>query len=152
LRIILSLISVCVFAAAVEAQSLRSNLSREGAPARKARAAAPGSRYAKVELSDVAGKDAAGDKAPRSGRLISVMAEVLAYDARLAKLELFDARSRSVVSVSLAQVGRAERRALAARPATDVTVYGQVAVREDGQPVIVAHKLELIEADVTVNR
>jgi hypothetical protein len=25
-------------------------------------------------------------------------------------------------------------------------------VREDGQPVIVAHKLELIEADVTVNR
>jgi hypothetical protein len=138
LKIILSLVSVCLAATALQAQTISSHPAREAAPARKARPAATGSRYAKVELSEVAGQ-----KDARRGRLVSVMAEVLSYDARLEKLELFDARSRSVVSVSLAQVGQAERRGLAKQPATDVTVYGRVALR-DGQPVIVAHKLDLV--------
>jgi hypothetical protein len=138
LKVILSLVSVCLAATALQAQTSRPHSAREAAPARKVRPAATGSRYAKIELAEVAGQ-----KDARGGRLVSVMAEVLSYDARLEKLELFDARSRAVVSVSLAQVGQAERRGLAKQPATDVTVYGRVALRE-GQPMIVAHKLDLV--------
>lgn len=138
MKLIRSLVPVCLLTATLQAQSLRSSLNPDTTPVRRTRATANRSQYAKVELSEVA---APGD--PQQGRLVSVLAEVLSYDARLNQLELFDARSRKVVRVSLAQVGRLQRLALAAQPATDVTVYGKVGT-QNGQPLIVAHRLELV--------
>lgn len=138
MKIIHTLVPVCLLATTLQAQAPRMQFNRETVPVRKARVAASAARYAKVELSDVVGR-----KERRDGQLVSVMAEVLAYDARLNTLELYDARSRAVVNVSLAQVSRATRQALAVRPATDVTVYGKVTTQQ-GRPVIVAHKLELV--------
>lgn len=134
----LSLVILCLFAATAPAQNFRNQLNREAAPVKKSRPNSSRSQYKKVEISDLVSQ-----KDSQNGQLVTVMAEVLSYDAKLQKLELFDTRSKKAVKVSLSQVNYAQRQSLAKQPATDVTVYGKVASR-DGQPMIVAHKLELI--------
>ncbi|HYE73689.1 MAG TPA: hypothetical protein VEF04_10170 [Blastocatellia bacterium] len=134
----LSLVILCLLTATVSAQNFRTQFNRETTTVKKARSSSSRTQYKKIELSDLVRQ-----QETQNGQLVSVMAEVLSYDAKLQKLELFDARSKKVVNVSLSQVNASQRQSLAKQPATDVTVYGKVSSRS-GQPVIVAHKLELI--------
>jgi len=138
LKSFLSLVILCLLTATVSAQNFRTQFNRETTTVKKARSSSSRTQYKKIELSDLVRQ-----QETQNGQLVSVMAEVLSYDAKLQKLELFDARSKKVVNVSLSQVNASQRQSLAKQPATDVTVYGKVSSRS-GQPVIVAHKLELI--------
>ena len=72
--------------------------------------------------------DFASDPARFAGRTVEVQARVVAINADGQSLELYDSPSRTRISVQLAQLPKAERKALIRSDVREVLVRGQVSM------------------------
>src|SRR5215470_6278698 len=72
--------------------------------------------------------DVAGDPDSFAGRSVEVQARVVAISADSKSLELFDSPSHTRISVQLAQLPRAERKALLHSDVREVLVRGRVSM------------------------
>ena len=80
------------------------------------------------------------------GRLVEVTAEVVSVNADSKALHLFDARSKTLIVVSLSQLKSEERRALILNPVHRLSVSGRAEMR-DGRLVIDAHSVDAHVSD-----
>lgn len=72
--------------------------------------------------------DYASDPDRFAGRTVELQARVIAINADGQSLELYDSPSRTRISVQLAQLSKAERRALIRSDVREVLVRGQVSM------------------------
>jgi hypothetical protein len=72
--------------------------------------------------------DFASDPDRFAGRIVEVQARVVAINADGQSLELYDSPSRTRISVHLAQLPKAERKALIRSDVREVLVRGQVSM------------------------
>jgi len=98
-------------------------------------------QYREVNLSDVL-RNPAG----YSGQRVTLTAEILSLSANSKSIDLYDGLSRTMVSVSLASIKKAERRALLQAPVYRISVSGLVSL-DRGQVVIEAERVEARIAD-----
>jgi hypothetical protein len=80
------------------------------------------------------------------GRLVEVTADVIAISADGKSLELFDSRSRMMITVTLTQLQKSQRRALMHSPVRCLVVYGQAMVLGN-QLTIDAHRFEALPVE-----
>lgn len=91
--------------------------------------------YAQVELQEFANR-----AAEYEGRRVAITADVFSVSADARTLNVFDARSKALVGVSLAQLSKSRRQTLINEPVTRVSVYGRVELK-NGQAVIKADQV-----------
>ena len=96
---------------------------------------AAGKDYAQLNWQDLVNYPA-----DYEGRRVLITAEVVAVSADYKALDVFDARSKALIGVSLRQLSKAQRRALIVEPVRQVAVYGRVEIKR-GQAVIKADKV-----------
>jgi hypothetical protein len=82
-----------------------------------------------------------------TGQLVQVTAEVVSISADSKDLHLFDAQSKALIVVSLAQLNTEERRALILNPIHRLSVCGRAEMR-NGRLVIDAHTVDTHVSDV----
>lgn len=85
-------------------------------------------------------QDFVSHPADYEGRRVLITAEVVAVSADYRALDVFDARSKAMIGVSLRQLPKAHRRALIVEPVRQVAVYGRVEIKR-GHAVIKADKV-----------
>jgi hypothetical protein len=85
------------------------------------------------------------------GRLVEVTADVIAISADGKSLQLFDSRSRMMITVTLTQIQKSQRRALMNSPVRRLVVYGQVMVIGDRR-IIDAHRVAALPIQSAANR
>ena len=85
------------------------------------------------------------------GRLVEVTADVIAISADAKSLQLFDSRSRMMITVALTQLQKSQRIALMNRPVRHLLVYGQAMVI-DGRLNIDAHRVQALPIQSAANR
>ena len=93
-------------------------------------------QYREVNLSDVL-----RNPGLYSGQRVTLTAEILSLSANSKSIDLYDGLSRTMVSVSLASIKKAERRALIQAPVHRISVSGLVSL-DRGQVVIEAERVE----------
>jgi hypothetical protein len=98
--------------------------------------------YARIEL-----KDFITRPADYLGRRVTVTADVISIGADYQSLDVFDAGSKSLLAVSIAQLPKSQRQALINGPVTRVTVWGKIKMRE-GRATIKADKVSAVTPDV----
>ncbi|MEP7271590.1 MAG: hypothetical protein ABI882_08790 [Acidobacteriota bacterium] len=76
-----------------------------------------------------------------SGQRVTLTAEILSLSADSRSLDLYDELSRAVISVSLVNLKKSDRRALLHAPIHRVAVSGRINL-ERGQPLIEAERVE----------
>jgi hypothetical protein len=81
------------------------------------------------------------------GQLVEVTAEVVSISADTKALHLFDAQSKALIVVSLAQLKSEQRRALILSPIHRLSVCGRAEIR-DGRLEIDAHTIDTHVSDV----
>ena len=102
--------------------------------------------YQRVDLTDfVTHPDA------YQGHLVAVTAEVVSVNANSQALKLYDAGSKALIRVSLAQLKKAQRRALIHDPVRKVSVYGRVWLK-GGRLVIDAHRVKAYPTELVARR
>ena len=85
-------------------------------------------------------QDFVSHPADYEGRRVMITAEVVAVSADYRALDVFDARSKAMIGVSLRRLPKAQRRALIVEPVRQVAVYGRVEIKR-GHAVIKADKV-----------
>jgi ABC-type uncharacterized transport system ATPase component len=98
-------------------------------------------QYREVNLSDVL-----RNPGVYTGQRVTLTAEILSLSADSRSIDLYDGLSRTMVSVSLASIRKAERRALLQAPVLRISVSGLVNL-DRGQVVIEAERVEARVAD-----
>lgn len=78
------------------------------------------------------------------GRRVTLTAQIVAVNARREALDLFDQHSRTLVSVSLAELPKAQRQQLLTEAIHHVTVYG-LADLQNGRLVLKAEQVMPVE-------
>ena len=97
--------------------------------------AAAHGRYDHIDTTDFVNRP--GDY---QGRLVELTADVIAISADAKSLELFDSRSRIMITINLTQLQKSQRRALMHSPVRRLVVYGQAMVIGN-QLTIDAHRV-----------
>ena len=133
--VVRSLVFVCVLAGLAVGQTVA------GGAGRAARTAQP-----KPQVNYVQVEAAALVKRPADfrGRRVTLTAEVISINARQRALDLYDARSRATIGVSLAELPKTQRRRLVAAPVRQVAVYGLVEL-QNGRPILKAEQVMPVE-------
>lgn len=108
--------------------------------------AAAHGRYERIDTTDFSNHP--GDY---HGRLVEVTADVIAISADAKSLQLFDSRSRMMITVTLTQLQKSQRIALMNRPVRHLLVYGQALVI-DGRLNIDAHRVQALPIQSAANR
>ena len=98
-------------------------------------------RYERIDTTDFVNRP--GDY---HGRLVELTADVIAISADAKSLELFDSRSRMMITVNLTQLQKSQRRALMHSPVRRLVVYGQAMVLGN-QLTIDAHRVEALPVE-----
>jgi hypothetical protein len=91
--------------------------------------------YALIDLKAFATKPAEFE-----GRRVAVTADIFSVNADARTLNVFDAPSKALVSVSLTHLSKSQRQALIAEPVIRVSVFGRVEMK-DGRAVIKADQV-----------
>lgn len=107
----------------------------------------------------VAGKDYAqlnwqdfvSHPADYEGRRVLITAEVVAVSADYKALDVFDARSKAMIGISLTRLPKAQRRALIVEPVRQVAVYGRVEIKR-GHAVIKADRVTPLAAGLVAQK
>ena len=108
--------------------------------------AAAHGRYERIDTTDFVNRPA-----DYQGRLVEVTADVIAISADAKSLQLFDSRSRMMITVRLTQLQKSQRVALINRPVCHLLVYGQAMVI-DGRLNIDAHRVQVLPIQSAANR
>lgn len=74
------------------------------------------------------------------GRRVAVTADIFSVNADARTLNVFDAQSKALIGVSLAQLSKSQRQALIAEPVIRVSVFGRVEMK-NGRAVIKADQV-----------
>jgi hypothetical protein len=98
-------------------------------------------QYREVNVSDILRNPGA-----YTGQRVTLTAEILSVSADSKSIDLYDGVSRTMVSVSLATIRKADRRALIQAPVLRISVSGLVGL-DRGQVVIEAERVEARVAD-----
>lgn len=91
--------------------------------------------YAQIELKEVASRSA-----ELEGRRVAIVADVVSVGADLRTMDIFDSRSKTLASVSLAQLSKSQRQTLISEPVHKVSVFGRVEMK-NGRTVIKADQV-----------
>ena len=132
--VIRSLVFVCALAVLALGQTVAGGTRR----------AARGGQPKQVNYVQVDAAELLRRPAEYQGRRVTLTAEVVAVNARSAALDLYDQRSRTLISVSLADLPKTQRRQLVAEPVYRVAVYGLAEMR-NGRLVLQAEQVLPVE-------
>src|SRR5438046_2293817 len=102
--------------------------------------------YAQVEMKEFANRSAVLE-----GRRVAITAEIVSVSADTRALNVFDNDSKTLVSVSLAQLSKAQRQALVGGPVHRVSVYGRVEMK-NGRAVIKADQVMPLATNLVAQR
>ena len=105
--------------------------------------AAAHGRYERIDTTDFVNRP--GDY---QGRLVELTADVIAISADAKSLELFDSRSRMMITINLTQLRKTQRNALVRSPVCRLLVYGQAMVIGD-RLTIDAHRVAALPIQST---
>ena len=108
--------------------------------------AAAHGRYERIDTTDFVIRPA-----DYHGRLVEVTADVIAISADAKSLQLFDSRSRMMITVTLTQIQKSQRRTLMNSPVRHLLVYGQAMVIR-GRLTIEAHRVQALPLQTAANR
>ncbi len=100
----------------------------------------------KAELSEIVDRTA-----EFQGRRIIATGDVISISADYQSMDIFDARSKAMVVISLSQLPRTQRNALINYPVYKVTVTGRVEMRK-GRAVIRAEKISAQAPEILAKR
>jgi hypothetical protein len=104
------------------------------------------SDYARIEL-----KEFVSRPAEYQGRRVLVTADVVSIGADFQSLDIFDARSKSLVAVSIAQLPKSQRQMLINGPVTRITVWGRIETCK-GRVLLKADKVSAIVPETLATR
>src|SRR5581483_3660257 len=141
MKIVCLLLSLCALAALTPAQTSRKFTDSRLAAREKARHTDDRSAYLKTELADCTDRIA-----EYQDKLVNVTAEIVAVDVRQ-RITLYDARTKKALTVSIAGLPKAQRRALLLSPVRRASVYGRVE-KLNGQIMLNAHLITPIPAEL----
>lgn len=102
--------------------------------------------YAQIDL-----KEFVNHPAELEGRRVAITAEVVAVNVNSRTLNVFDARSKALVGVSLTQLSKSQRQALIAEPVIRVSVYGRVEMK-NGRAVIKADQVMALATNLVARK
>ncbi|HMX28623.1 MAG TPA: hypothetical protein PKC13_23750, partial [Blastocatellia bacterium] len=102
--------------------------------------------YAPIEL-----KAVAAASADLEGRRVTVTAEIVSVNADARTLNVFDAHSKTLVSVSLVHLSKSQRQALIAEPIVRVSVFGRIELK-NGRAVIKADQVMPLATNLVAQR
>lgn len=91
--------------------------------------------YAQVDWKEFANRPAEFE-----GRRVAITADVVSISADFRALDVFDARSKSLVGVSLTQLPKSQRQTLVSEPVHRVSIYGRVEMK-NGRAIIKADQV-----------
>jgi len=104
------------------------------------------SDYARIEL-----KDFVTRPVDHQGRRVLVTADVVSIGADFQSLNVFDAASKSLVLVSIAQLPKSQRQMLINGLVTRITVWGKIEMR-NGRTMIKADKVSVVVPETLATR
>ncbi len=96
--------------------------------------------YGQIDLKEIVNRPA-----DYQGRQVTVIADVVSVNADYKSLDVFDAATKALIGVSLAQLSRTQRQALVTEPVHRVSVSGRIEMK-NGRATIKADKVTPLAA------